>query len=140
MTFLSLLQAQKILTETELAFVEAQAERWTSAVQIADLLQLEQFPPAADAPATIATDDTTSALREAPGKAAGAARDQVNPPDGRQPGKPSAPGAAAAGRPQPPAQPLPAPPAAKAPDAAGRPGSAPAVPAAPVPAVPGFGR
>ena len=50
-TFLSLLQAQKILTETELAYVDAQAERWTSAVSIADLLQLEEFPPRADAPA-----------------------------------------------------------------------------------------
>jgi len=52
-TFLSLLQAQKILTETELAFVEAQADRWAGAVAIADLLQLEQFPPAADAPAVV---------------------------------------------------------------------------------------
>ena len=52
-TFLSLLQAQRILTETELAFVEAQAARWTGAVAIADLLQLEQFPPADDAPAVV---------------------------------------------------------------------------------------
>jgi len=52
-TFLSLLQAQKILTETELAFVEAQADRWTGAVAIADLLQLEQFPPTGDAPAVV---------------------------------------------------------------------------------------
>jgi cobalt-zinc-cadmium efflux system outer membrane protein len=52
-TFLSLLQAQKILTETELAFVDAQADRWAGAVAIADLLQLEQFPPAADAPAVV---------------------------------------------------------------------------------------
>ena len=50
-TFLSLLQAQKILTELELAYVEAQAERWTSAVAIADLLQLEVFPPQGDVPA-----------------------------------------------------------------------------------------
>ena len=50
-TFLSLLQAQRILTETELAFVEAQADRWTGAVTIADLLQLEVFPPTSDAPA-----------------------------------------------------------------------------------------
>jgi len=100
-TFLSLLQAQKILTETELAFVEAQAERWTSAVLIADLLQLEQFPPAADAPATIATNDTVSELRAppdqaAPGKAAA---------DKGAPQKPAAP----AGPPAAPAQPLPAP-------------------------------
>ena len=53
-TFLSLLQAQKILTETELAFVEAQSDRWTGAVAIADLLQLEQFPPTGDAPAVVA--------------------------------------------------------------------------------------
>jgi len=52
-TFLSLLQAQKILTETELAYVDAQAERWTGAVAIADLLQLEQFPPRPDAPAAL---------------------------------------------------------------------------------------
>jgi outer membrane protein TolC len=50
-TFLSLLQAQKILTELELAYVEAQAERWTSAVEIANLLQLEVFPPPGDVPA-----------------------------------------------------------------------------------------
>jgi outer membrane protein, heavy metal efflux system len=50
-TFLSLLQAQKILTELELAYVEAQAERWTSAVEIANLLQLEVFPPVGDVPA-----------------------------------------------------------------------------------------
>jgi len=53
-TFLSLLQAQKILTETELAFVESQADRWKGAVTIADLLQLDQFPPDADAPAAVA--------------------------------------------------------------------------------------
>ncbi|MFM9059708.1 MAG: TolC family protein [Planctomycetaceae bacterium] len=52
-TFLSLLQAQRILTETELAYVEAQADRWTGAVTIADLLQLEAFPPLPDAPATV---------------------------------------------------------------------------------------
>jgi len=52
-TFLSLLQAQRILTETELAFVEAQADRWNGAVTIADLLQLEQFPPTAAAPAAV---------------------------------------------------------------------------------------
>jgi len=56
-TFLSLLQAQRILTETELAFVEAQADRWTGAVTIASLLQLEQFPPEANAPAVVATTD-----------------------------------------------------------------------------------
>ncbi|MFM8733761.1 MAG: TolC family protein, partial [Pirellulales bacterium] len=50
-TFLSLLQAQRTLTETELAFVEAQADRWTGAVRIADLLQLEEFPPPPTAPA-----------------------------------------------------------------------------------------
>ena len=52
-TFLSLLQAQRTLTETELAFVEAQADRWTGAVTIADLLQLQEFPPAVDAPAAL---------------------------------------------------------------------------------------
>jgi cobalt-zinc-cadmium efflux system outer membrane protein len=52
-TFLSLLQAQRTLTETELAYVDAQVDRWTGAVAIADLLQLEQFPLQADAPATV---------------------------------------------------------------------------------------
>lgn len=52
-TFLSLLQAQRTLTETELAFVEAQADRWSYAVAIADLLQLEAFPPTPAAPAAI---------------------------------------------------------------------------------------
>ncbi|MFM9024810.1 MAG: TolC family protein [Planctomycetaceae bacterium] len=52
-TFLSLLQAQRILTETELAYVEAQADRWTGAVTIADLLQLDVFPPPPDAPAAV---------------------------------------------------------------------------------------
>lgn len=50
-TFLSLLQAEKILTETELAYVDSQAERWNAAVGVADLLQLENFPPSPDAPA-----------------------------------------------------------------------------------------
>ncbi len=52
-TFLSLLQAQRTLTETELAYVEAQADRWAGAVTIADLLQLESFPPPPDAPAAV---------------------------------------------------------------------------------------
>lgn len=52
-TFLSLLQAQRTLTETELAYVEAQADRWAGAVTIADLLQLEVFPPPAEAPAVV---------------------------------------------------------------------------------------
>ena len=56
-TFLSLLQAQRILTETELAFVEAQADRWTAAVSIADLLQLESFPLTADLPAAVEPGD-----------------------------------------------------------------------------------
>ncbi len=49
--FLRLLEAQRILTETELTFVDAQEQRWTGAVAIADLLQLEEFPPRADDPA-----------------------------------------------------------------------------------------
>ena len=65
-TFLSLLQAQRILTETELAFVESQADRWTGAVTIASLLQLEQFPPEADAPAVIPTNDADSELNPRP--------------------------------------------------------------------------
>ena len=55
-TFLSLLQAQRILTETELAFVESQADRWNGAVAVADLLQLEVFPPTPDAPAAAPAD------------------------------------------------------------------------------------
>jgi cobalt-zinc-cadmium efflux system outer membrane protein len=50
-TFLSLLQAQRILTETELVYVDTQETRWRAAVQIADLLQLENFPPESTAPA-----------------------------------------------------------------------------------------
>jgi len=61
-TFLSLLQAQRILTETELAYVDSQAERWTGAVSIADLLQLEMFPPPADAPAVIGMGESNSEL------------------------------------------------------------------------------
>ena len=62
-TFLSLLQAQRILTETELAYVEAQADRWTGAVTIADLLQLEVFPPPPDAPASQAEPASVSVTR-----------------------------------------------------------------------------
>ena len=65
-TFLSLLQAQRILTETELAFVESQADRWNSAVTIADLLQLEVFPPEADAPAAIETNNADSEFNPQP--------------------------------------------------------------------------
>jgi cobalt-zinc-cadmium efflux system outer membrane protein len=50
-TFLSLLQAQRILTETELVYVDTQETRWRAAVQLADLLQLEVFPPVPTAPA-----------------------------------------------------------------------------------------
>jgi cobalt-zinc-cadmium efflux system outer membrane protein len=85
LTFLSLLQAQKILTETELAYVEAQADRWASAVTIASLLQLEQFPLEADAPAVISTKDAES---------------ELNPRRANQPAAPAAPAAI---------QPLPAP-------------------------------
>ncbi len=71
-TFLSLLQAQRILTETELAFVESQADRWNAAVMIADLLQLEQFPMGGDAPAAVATADSNPPAAEqglpAPGR------------------------------------------------------------------------
>ncbi len=69
-TFLSLLQAQKILTETELAYVDAQAERWTGAVAIADLLQLEEFPPRADAPAAQPMGEPTARLEEVQAPAA----------------------------------------------------------------------
>ena len=69
-TFLSLLQAQKILTETELAYVDAQAERWTGAVAIADLLQLEEFPPRADAPAAQPMGEPTARPEEVQAPAA----------------------------------------------------------------------
>ena len=49
-TFLSLLQAQRILTETELVYVDTQETRWRAAVQLADLLQLEEFPPGPTVP------------------------------------------------------------------------------------------
>jgi cobalt-zinc-cadmium efflux system outer membrane protein len=65
-TFLSLLQAQRILTETELAFVESQAERWNGAVTIADLLQLEAFPLGLDAPGAIDSNAADSELNPAP--------------------------------------------------------------------------
>lgn len=42
--FLRLLQAQRTLLETRLAYVNAQENRWNSAAQIAGLLQSEQFP------------------------------------------------------------------------------------------------
>ena len=64
-TFLSLLQAQRILTETELAFVESQADRWNGAVMIADLLQLEAFPPGPDAPGAIEFNAADSELNPA---------------------------------------------------------------------------
>ena len=51
-----------VFIETELAFVEAQADRWNGAVSIADLLQLESFPPPADAPAVIDVDDGAAAV------------------------------------------------------------------------------
>jgi cobalt-zinc-cadmium efflux system outer membrane protein len=81
-TFLSLLQAQRILTETELAFVDAQADRWTGAVTIADLLQLEVFPPTVAAPAARDDDELNGADRVGidPNKPA-APPEQVPPPD-----------------------------------------------------------
>jgi len=75
-TFLSLLQAQRILTETELAFVESQADRWNGAVQIADLLQLEVFPPTADAPAAVPANAAADEIIPAP---PAAAKDQAPP-------------------------------------------------------------
>ena len=68
-TFLSLLQAQRILTETELAFVESQADRWNGAVAIADLLQLEAFPPGLDAPGAIDANAADSELNPPPAAA-----------------------------------------------------------------------
>jgi len=98
-TFLSLLQAQRTLTETELAFVEAQADRWTGAVVIADLLQLQEFPPAADAPAATGFENF-EAINPPP------AADREGRPPARFPDEPL-PGPAAA-KPEP-IQPLPVP-------------------------------
>jgi hypothetical protein len=89
-TFLSLLQAQRILTETELAFVEAQADRWNGAVAIASLLQLEQFPPEADAPAVVPANDADSELNQ----------QRLNQP-AAPPAAPAAQPAPAAGQPAP---------------------------------------
>jgi len=80
-TFLSLLQAQKILTETELAFVEAQADRWTGAVQIADLLQLQEFPPRVDAPAATGLDAFERELGNPPPAPAAAGQPPAQFPD-----------------------------------------------------------
>ena len=82
-TFLSLLQAQRILTETELAFVESQADRWNGAVAIASLLQLEQFPPEADAPAVIPTNDADSELNQQRLNQPAAPAAQLAPPAGQ---------------------------------------------------------
>jgi len=109
-TFLSLLQAQKILTETELAYVDAQAERWTGAVTIADLLQLEEFPPRADAPAVqplaspTLPEDVRAPAAKLPEAAGGKAPAEVKP--AAADARPAAPPAAAPASPKaPPAVP-----------------------------------
>lgn len=120
-TFLSLLQAQKILTETELAYVDSQAERWTGAVAIADLLQLEQFPPRPDAPAALPMERSPAAedVKPPAPKAAADAKPPAAP-------VPDAPGVAPP-RPAPEAAPVPAPkpdvPAAPPPETAPRAGT-----------------
>ena len=53
LTFLRLLEAQRILTETELSYVQSQGTRWASAAEIANLLQLEEFPLTMATPAAI---------------------------------------------------------------------------------------
>jgi len=106
-TFLSLLQAQKILTETELAFVDAQDTRWSGAVTIADLLQLEEFPPRPDAPATIEVDERPETITEA------AAEQKKRDAAGKKPDAKAAPPARFPDEPDPPRpegiQPLPSP-------------------------------
>jgi len=42
--FLRLLQAQKTLNEVNLSYIDAHAARWDAAADLANLLQLEQFP------------------------------------------------------------------------------------------------
>jgi cobalt-zinc-cadmium efflux system outer membrane protein len=100
-TFLSLLQAQRILTETELAFVESQADRWNGAVAIADLLQLEAFPPGLDAPGAIEFNAADSELTPPPAPAAAVPAAPALPP--ARPGEPPArlPAADAPARPLP---------------------------------------
>ena len=49
-TFLNLLEAQRILNQTELEYVQAQEDRWRAAVEIANLLQLPSFPPTPNDP------------------------------------------------------------------------------------------
>ena len=53
-SFLSLFEAQRVLIDTELAYLDALERRWSHAVMIADLLQLEMFPFDAATPATVA--------------------------------------------------------------------------------------
>jgi cobalt-zinc-cadmium efflux system outer membrane protein len=53
LTFLRLLEAQRILTETELSYVQSQGTRWANAAEIASLLQLEDFPLTMMTPAAI---------------------------------------------------------------------------------------
>jgi len=50
-TFLNLFEAQRVLIDTELAYLDSLERRWTHAVMIADLLQLEVFPFDASTPA-----------------------------------------------------------------------------------------
>jgi cobalt-zinc-cadmium efflux system outer membrane protein len=52
-SFLSLFEAQRVLIDTELAYLDALERRWSHAVMIADLLQLDTFPFDAAAPATV---------------------------------------------------------------------------------------
>jgi cobalt-zinc-cadmium efflux system outer membrane protein len=53
-SFLSLFEAQRVLIDTELAYLDALERRWSHAVMIADLLQLDAFPFDAAAPAAVA--------------------------------------------------------------------------------------
>jgi len=76
LTFLRLLEAQRILTETELAYVDAQRARWNGAVTIADLLQLEEFPPTFESPATTSLEF----LNERQGAPPGLIPEQMPPP------------------------------------------------------------
>ena len=50
-SFLNLIEAQRILNQTELDYVQSQEDRWRGAVQIANLLQLDSFPPTPNDPA-----------------------------------------------------------------------------------------
>ena len=65
-TFLNLLEAQRILNQTELEYVQAQEDRWRAAVEIANLLQLPSFPPTPNDPGGFVLPDEDEECRPLP--------------------------------------------------------------------------